>query len=118
MNKDREDQLVGELMGKSANAMPFADFEERLMNRIQREGERSRSFWRNLKLSWLFFAIGTLFGLFLSVLLERMDWTVFGWPTHRVILVAQLFFSVVILTQFDKLLELTKKKGRQKQEIV
>ncbi len=114
MNSEKENQIVGELMSKSGNRMPFTDFEDKLMERIQREGERSQSFWRNLKLSWFFFFIGTLFGLFLSALLERMDWTVFGWPTHRVVLIAQLLFSVVLLTQFGKLLELTK-KGRQEQ---
>ncbi|MDX9883489.1 MAG: hypothetical protein RBS73_15615 [Prolixibacteraceae bacterium] len=111
MNTEKEEKLIGELMAKSSSEMPFADFEEKLMEQVFREEKNSRSFLKNVKLSWFFFIIGTAFGLVISTILGQMDTTILGFPSQRVVLIAQTIFVILLLSQFDKLIELTRKRN-------
>ena len=110
MNAEKEEKLVSELMGKSGREMPFVDFESKLMKQIHQEANISRSFLKDVKLSWFFFIIGTCFGLFLSILAGQINETIFGFPAQRIILIVQVVFAIVLLSQFDKLIELTRKR--------
>ncbi len=109
MNAEKEEKLIRELMGKSAAKMPFRDFEDQLMQQIYEEAKTSRSFLTDVKLSWFFFVVGTLFGLFLNILVGEMNKTIFGFPAQRLSLILQVLFVILILLQFDKLVALTKK---------
>jgi hypothetical protein len=111
MNSEKEEKLISELMLKSATEMPFADFEEKLMNQIHTEANTSRSFLKNVKLSWFFFIVGTIFGLFLSITIGQINGSIFGVPAQRLILMAQVIFVILLLTQFDRLIELTRKRS-------
>jgi len=110
MKTEKEDQLVRELMGKSANKMPFSDFEEKLMEQIHNEVKATRSFRKNVNLSWFFFIGGTCLGLLLSVVATQIKQTIFGLPAQQMIVIFQVVFSILLLSQFDKLIELTRKK--------
>ena len=110
MNSDKEDKLIRELMLKSETKMPFSDFEDKLMEKIHLEEKSSRSFLKDVKLSWFFFAVGTLFGLFLSTIAVEKNGTILGFPSQPVILLVQAVFVVFSLTLFDKLIGLTVKK--------
>ena len=108
MSKEKEDEFIRELMGKSGVKMPFDDFEEKLMQQIHREAKTSRSFLKDIKLSWFFFVVGTLFGLVLSIVVGEMNKTIFGFPAQRLVLIIQAIFVIFLLLQFDKLIRLTK----------
>lgn len=108
MNSEKEEKLIRELMGKSAVKMPFAEFEDQLMQQIHKEAKTSRSFLKDVKLSWFFFIVGTLFGLFLNILVGEMNKTIFGFPAQRLALILQVLFVILLLLQFDKLIGLTK----------
>jgi len=108
MSKETEDKFIKELMGKSGVKMPFDDFEEKLMQEIRREANTSRSLLKDVKLSWFFFVVGTLFGLVLSIVVGEMNKTIFGFPAQRLILIIQAIFVIFLLLQFDKLIRLTK----------
>lgn len=105
-----EEKLVRELMGHSEVRMPFPDFEERLMERINREAQRSRSFVRDIKLSWFFFLTGTVLGIMITLFLTTINKPVYGIPPQRMLFIAESVFVILLLTQFDKLIELTKRK--------
>jgi hypothetical protein len=113
MNSEKEEKLIGELMVKSATEMPFTDFEEKLMNQIHTETNTTRSFLKNVKRSWFFFIVGTLFGLFLSISFGQLNGTIFGFSVQRLIILAQVIFVILLLTQLDKLIELTRKRSKQ-----
>ena len=111
MNTKKEEKIIHELMSKSSAEMPFSDFEDKLMGKIYQETERSRSFLKNIKLSWLFFIIGTFFGLFLSIIAGQLSKIILGFPSQRILLVIQIIFAILLLTQFSNLFELTKKRN-------
>lgn len=108
MSKEKEDIFIKELMGKSGVKMPFDDFEEKLMQQIHREAKTSRSFLKDIKLSWIFFVVGTLFGLVLSIVVGEMNRTILGFPAQILGLVIQAIVVIFLLLQFDKLFRLTK----------
>jgi len=109
MSLEKDEKFIQELMSKSKREMPFSDFEEILMLQIHKEERTSRSFWKDIRLSWLFFFVGTLFGLFLNILVAEMQKPLFGIPPQRWILFIQAIFVIFLLFQFDKLFRLSKK---------
>lgn len=110
MNAEEEDRLIRELMGKSGREMPFADFENKLMEQICKEAVNSHSFLKDVKLSWFFFIVGSCFGIFLSMIAGQINETILGFPSQRIILLVQIVFVILLLSQFDRLIELTRKK--------
>ncbi len=109
MNSDKNDNFIQELMAKSERKMPFDDFEDRLMQQIHKEAKTSRSFIKDVKLSWFFFTIGTVFGLVLNIIVAEMNKTIFGIPSQRLVLIVQVLFVMILLFQIDRLVGLTKK---------
>ena len=112
MSLDRKDNFIQELMAKSERKMPFDDFEERLMQQIHKEAKTSSSFLKDVKLSWFFFTIGTVFGLVLNIIVAEMNKTIFGIPSQRVVLIVQVLFVMLLLFQIDRLVGLTKNLRR------
>ncbi len=111
MNTEKEEKLIGEMMSKSSSEMPFPDFEDRMMEQIRKEEENSRSFLKNVKLSWFFFIAGAVFSLVISTIFGQMDTSILGFPAQRVVLIAQTVFAILLLSQFDRLIELTRKRN-------
>jgi hypothetical protein len=109
MNSDKEEKLIRGLMLKSEAKMPFSDFEDKLMEKIHLEEKSSRSFLKDVKLSWFFFSVGTLFGLLLSTMAGGKNETILGFPSRPIILLVQALFIVFLLSLFDKLIGLTGK---------
>lgn len=110
MKAEEENKIVGELMQKSARPMPFSDFEHKLMAQINEEALLRKRLRKDVKLSWFFLIIGLCLGIFLSSFFIKMNTTVHGISLRSVILFIQAIFVVLILTQFDRLIELTRKK--------
>lgn len=112
MNTELQDKLIRELMSKSSDEMPFIDFEDKLMKQIHQEAKQSRSILKNIKLSWFFFIVGAIFGIFLSTISSQLNETILGFPSQQIILFIQIVFVILLLTQFDNLLELTKRRDQ------
>lgn len=112
MSLEKEEKFIKELMGKSGMRMPFDDFEEKLMQKIHKEATTSRSFLKDVKLSWFFFIVGTFFGLFLNIIVGETNKIILGLPSQKLALIIQTIFVISLLFQFDKLIGLTKKRWR------
>jgi hypothetical protein len=110
MKAEEEDKIVGELMQKSARPMPFSDFEHKLMAQINEEALFRKRLIKDVKLSWFFLIIGLFLGMFLSSFFIQLHTVIFGISARTLILLIQAFFIVILLTQFDRLHELTRKK--------
>lgn len=113
MKIEKEDKLVRELMEKSGRVMPFSDFEDKLMVQIYNEAKTSRSFLKDIKLSWFFFVLGTFFGLILNIIVSKMNQPILGLPAQLFSLIIQTLFVIFLLFYFDKLIGLTKNVGPQ-----
>ena len=110
MNAKKEEQLIRELMEKSERELPFSDFENKMMEQIHKEEDNSHSFLKDVKLSWFFFILGSCFGIFLSAIAGQINKTILGFPAQRIILLVQIVFIIILLSQFDRLIELTRKR--------
>jgi anaerobic C4-dicarboxylate transporter len=66
------EEQFSKLMEHSRLKMPFSDFEERTMARIQREKEVKIASHRYRKLSWLFFVLGAVIGALATGLVTRL----------------------------------------------
>jgi hypothetical protein len=109
MNTEKKDKLVRELMEKSGREMPFADFEDKLMEQIYNEAKTSRSFLKDIQLSWFFFVLGTFFGLILNIIISKMNQPIMGIPAQQFSLILQTLFVIFLLFQIDRFIGLQKK---------
>ncbi len=95
------DRLLSELMQKSQLEMPFTDFEEMVMHRINSEVKQKDLLLRYRKLSFLFFVLGTGFGLAINFILQKSQLTFPGIPPQTTLLIFQSIFVLFFLTQLD-----------------
>ncbi len=102
----KNDHLLSQLMRKSQLEMPFADFEETVMHRIQIEIKQKDLLLRYRKLSFLFFVLGTGFGLAINVILEKSQLTFPGISPQTTLLIFQSLFVLFFLTQLDNSIKL------------
>jgi hypothetical protein len=106
------DQLFSDIMKHSKLAMPFSDFEERTMARINRESFVKSSVAKNKKLAVLFFLMGTGFGFVLTFFLSLPQTNVAGIPSQNLLLICRLVYVFVVLTQLNSITGLFSKPGK------
>ena len=100
------DRLLSQLMQKSKLEMPFGDFEETVMQRIHSEAKQYDLLLHDRKLSFLFFVLGTGFGLVINFILQRSQLTFPGISPQTSLLAFQLLFVLLFLTQLDNSVKL------------
>jgi len=98
-----------QIMKKSKLEMPFSDFDEVVMHRIRREANQTEGFSRDIKLSFFFFLLGTSLGLVINFFLQQLLSTFLGISADNVLLIFQLSFVLLFLTQLESLVKLLKK---------
>lgn len=74
MENDIDDKYMKEMLRLSSGSFPYSDFEDEVMLEIKAYERRKLSIRKNLKMSWLFFALGMVAGIFLLALLP--DWQI------------------------------------------
>lgn len=104
------------LMQKSMLDMPFTDFDEMVMQRITLEITKQKTLAKDRKLSFLFFILGSCFGLIINTILQRSNFIFLNIPAKTLSLFFQTVFVAFFLFQLEKNLPLIKdwKKSRQK----
>lgn len=110
MKADKEELLIREMLNKSDEKMPFPDFEDKLMDRINKESASSKTWLKDIRLSWFFFLLGTLLGLIISFVFGNLHEPVYGIPPRWIIFIVESVCVVLLLSQFERLIEMTKKK--------
>ncbi len=101
-------RLAG-IMRKSMLGMPFSDFDEKVMGRIRDREAFKRSISKDLMISGIFFLLGTGFGLFINYYLSHANSHIFGLPPERGILLFQLGFVLIFLSQLERIIKLVVK---------
>lgn len=107
----KDEQFFKDLMCKSDLKMPFPDFEDDVMTQIEKNRDQQHVLSGNLKLSWAFFAIGTIFGIALSLILPTLDISVGVIGAESISLVFQICFVLFVMLQLESLLNSTKRSS-------
>ena len=111
-NKNRDDELK-QLLRDSRLEMPFDDFEERVMSHLKKEVQSEKSIDRNIRLSWLFFVLGTAFGLLVSVIISPVT-SILGFSVSKLMIPLYIVGATLLLLFFEQLVNITieRKKHR------
>lgn len=89
--------------------MPFDDFEEKVMDSIDKEVVNTIRLKKLISKSWLFYIVGLFFGLFSPTLINYISFPV-GVNKNMVVLVFQVIFALAALFFLEKLIRITFKK--------
>ena len=109
---ENSDDRIKRLIGESKLEMPFSDFEARLMNRINSEVSNERAITKDIRLSWLFFGLGTLFGILLTVILNP-NFVVLGIPASKLSIPLYVVGVTLFFLMVEQLLKLTLSHRKQ-----
>jgi len=111
MKKSDTDETFSKLMSNSKLIVPFTDFDDKIMGLIENISLKKASISRDLKFAWIFFIIGSCFGIILTLILPIIHQPVFGIQLDRLKLPFLIIFSFLILTQLDSLIDFYKSKN-------
>ncbi|MEX1241486.1 MAG: hypothetical protein WEB30_17325 [Cyclobacteriaceae bacterium] len=111
---DREEKVFHDddlysIMKKGKRTMPFDDFEDKVMDKIYYEYAHKRVVSNKLKLSLIFFIIGTVSGIVLALLFSTFGDPVFGMHPKTLTLLILFIIAVVAIMSLDNFLRLIKK---------
>ena len=107
MMDDFNDKRLKELLSDSKVEMPFSDFENNLMRRVKTELNGKRVIHKNLRLSWLFFLLGSVFGLAISIGLPTLKVELAGWELQSIKYPLMTIVLFIIIWQLEGLIKLT-----------
>lgn len=105
-----EEKKFKELMKESRMEMPFPDFEEQVMASIYEEKKSKQGILKNIRLSWFFFTIGTLFGIVATTAMPFLHKQLFNLDLSYLQIPVTLLIVGVLLWQMEAMLRLTFKK--------
>lgn len=89
------------LMKRSKLDLPFNDFEEIVIHRINRELLRKEVFTVDRKLSFFFFLLSTVIGLMVNSLLYQSQYTFLGISAENTAIVFQAIFVLLFFVQLE-----------------
>ncbi len=104
---------IKELIQQSRLEMPFADFEERVMQSVYKEEKSRRGILKNIRLSWLFFTIGALFGIVATISLPHIKQSVLNIEMEYIQLPLLLVISGAIIWMMDAMLRFSYRNSRK-----
>jgi hypothetical protein len=105
-----DETFFREIMSKSKLDVPFSDFEDNVMSFIKRQSLKRESISKDIKLSWLFFILGSTFGITISIILPRFIDSILGIPVDKFLIPFIIIISLLLLTQIDTLLKFYNKQ--------
>ena len=124
MEENSSDKIMKEILEKVASEMPFPDFEDELMSKINEleveEKAVQEGYRRGVAFSWVFFVVGIISGVVLTQLIPQLEIPLPGVDSGVVLMVFQVGFILFILLHFEKLMSMTRggvfKKDKQVQK--
>ena len=108
MDELKKNDDFADLMGKSKLEMPFSDFEDSVMQLIAEKAIKKSNVIKELKLSRVFFIIGSVFGIVISILLSQIDESHFGFNSNVIALIFQITFATLFFTQIENYIKIKK----------
>jgi len=102
-----EEKDFKKIMEFSKLEIQFPNFEEEVMESIRKKEAEEKSFWRNIRWSWIIFLSGLILGLITTDVLSDFGLQYFGEGSRLVLLVVEILIVLVFAIQFDNLIRLT-----------
>jgi hypothetical protein len=106
---DSDDTFFNEIMSKSKLDVPFPDFDDNVMGLIEKRFSKKVSITRDIKLSWIFFILGSTFGIIVTLILPKLQGSVFGIPLDKLTIPFLIIFSFLVMTQLENLKDFYKR---------
>ena len=100
-----EETFFNELMSKSKLEFPFPDFEDNVMRIVESNQKKQNIIQKDLRLSWIFFLLGSSFGIAISILLPKLQETIFGLSVDKLTIPFQILFIFLFITQLNNLID-------------
>lgn len=110
--KSKEDLWFKDILEKSAQELNNPDFEDRVMKRIEVERFAGIRISRNKQISWILFALGTLFGLSLPYLIPWNDTLFMSLDISQIKMAVNVIMTVGILIVFGVILSGSMRKNK------
>ena len=107
---DTEDTFFKAIMSKSELDVPFADFEDNVMGLIEKRLSKKVSITRDIRLSWIFFILGSTFGIIVTIILPKLQVSVGGITMDKLTILFLIIFSYLVMTQLDCLIDFYKRR--------
>lgn len=104
-----DDKFVHEIMQKSILNVPFSDFDDSVMQIINTKELKPFSLKREFRLSWVFFILGSVFGISISVILPTIQGSILGLSLNKLTIPFQIVFAFLFISQLDNLFHIYKK---------
>lgn len=108
--KNTDETFFYEIMSKSKLDVPFLDFDDSVMRLIEKRLSKKSSISRDIKLSWIFFVLGSIFGIIISIILPKIQESVLGIPLDKLTMPFLIVFSFFLVTQLDNLIAFYKRQ--------
>jgi len=102
---DTEETFFKEIMLKSKLEVPFSDFDDKVMGLIKKRHSQNASISRDLKLSWIFFILGSTFGIAVSIILTQIQEPIMGIQLSILRIPLLIIFAFLLMTHFDSLID-------------
>jgi len=112
MKETDSEQTFRKIISKSRLKVPFPNFEDKMMGLIEKKLSKKVSISRDIKLSWLFFILGSTFGIIVTILLPKIQQPVLGINLNKLTIPFLIMFAFLLLSQIDSLIDFY--KGQKK----
>lgn len=107
--KTTDENFFKEIMSKSRLDLPFSDFEDNVMMQIETKVLHQNKWSKELRLSWIFFFVGSVFGIILSIFISKLHEPIFGVQPANLTLFFSIVFAAVLFTQIDTLIKFSRR---------
>lgn len=106
-----DEHFLKEIISKSKLEMPFHDFEDNVMKQIEAQKVLKLSITKDVKLSWIFLVLSSLFGIATSYFITQLDQSFFGIKIELATLIFQMCFALLLFGQLESLIQITIRKN-------
>ena len=112
MKETDSEMTFRKMMSKSRLDVPFPDFDDKIMGLIKEKHSNKASVSRDIKLSWVFFILGSAFGIFVTILLPKIQQQVLGIHLDKFNIPFLIILSILLFTQLDSLIDFYKRQKK------
>lgn len=109
MKEQHEEKFFKDVMSKSKLELPFPGFDDRVMAKIKTQELHRETYATNIRMSWICFIAGTVFGIILMALMPKFQLSLFWISPNSISFVFQLLFSLFVLFGLDLLIRQTRR---------
>jgi hypothetical protein len=105
---DSEDIFFKKIISSSKLKMHSPNFDDDVMKLIEKRLSKKVSVTRDINLSWIFFILGSSFGIISTISLTKLKESLWGISSDQLNVLYLIIFSFLFITRLDSLIEFYK----------